>query len=108
MASLWDALGRPPPDAPIPRATTLVWAEARRSLKRALRIIGGAGAWRSPGSLWAAIRGEGLPVGRTWGQLCDGVTLQHVREIELRGTAGIAMRTASWNVRWMLDPHTTV
>ena len=108
MTTLWDALGRPPPDNPLPRATSLAWAEARRALRRSLRGIGGTGTWRSPGMLWAATRGESLPVGRTWGQLCDGITLLHVREAERRGTAGIAMKAASWNVRWMLDPHTTV
>ncbi len=108
MASLWDALGRPYPSAPIPWATTSPWPEARRSLRRALHAIGGVGAWRSQAALWAAVRDDGLPVGRAWEQLCDGVTLKHVREIELRGTAGIAMRTATWKVRWMLDPHTRV
>jgi hypothetical protein len=108
MASIWDALGRPSSTAPMPRATASALAEARRSLRRALHAIGGVGAWRSPAALRAAVRGDGLPVGRTWEQLWDGVTLQHVQETELRGTAGIAMRTATWNVRCILDPHTTV
>ena len=108
MATLWDALGRPPPDNPLPRATSQAWTVARRALRRALRGIGGTGAWRSPAALWAATRGGALPVGRTWGQLCEGLTLLHAREAERRGTAGIAMKAASWNVRWMLDSHTTV
>ena len=108
MASLWDALGRPPPDNPLPRATSQAWSVARRALRRALRGIGGTGAWRSPAALWAATRGGALPVGRTWGQLCEGLTLLHASTAERRGTAGVAMKAASWNVRWMLDPHTTV
>ena len=56
----------------------------------------------------AATRGGPLPTGRTWGQLCDGLTLEHVREAERRVPGRTAMKAASWNVRWLLDPHTTV
>ncbi len=32
----------------------------------------------------------------------------HALEAERRGPAGAAMKAAAWNVRWMLDPTTTV
>ncbi len=37
-----------------------------------------------------------------------GLTLAHAAAAERRGASGAAMKAASWNVRWMLDPHTTV
>ena len=108
MTTLWEALGRPPLDNPLPLGRSGVWRTARQSLRRALRALDGTGGWRSPGALWAATRGEPLPIGRTWGQLCDGLTLEHAREAERRVQGGISMKAASWNVRWLLDPHTSV
>jgi hypothetical protein len=72
MTTLWEALGRPPLDNPLPLGRTGVWKTARQALRSALRGLGGIGAWRSPGALWAATRGGSLPTGRTWATFAMG------------------------------------
>ena len=63
MASLWEALGRPPPAAALPVARSPAWRSARVALLAALAGAGaaaGAGL-RSAHGLWRALAGVPPP-----------------------------------------------
>ena len=109
-ASVWECLGRPNWAALVPGPRTEGWHAARTRLEDGIRLVGRACRIRTPGVLWGLIHtarpGGGLPQRTTWGRLCGDATLGTVLErIEARATAP-GLRPATWNVRWLISPHT--
>jgi len=105
-AALRAALGEPAPVAPLPTARSPAWAAAAALLREALARHGAPGRVRSPDALWRLLRGTERPRGATWGGLLAGRGLDDlVDAMAGRGTEG-EVRLASWNVRWLVAPHT--
>ena len=96
---------RHPLGAALPLVGSRGWHAARLTLYAALLELGGKGAWRSPGALWGALKGGRPPAGATWADLVVGHSLAEVLAAEKR-KRGTTVRVATWNVRWLRDPHT--
>ncbi len=103
--SLWEALGRPCLAAPLPLARSPAWEGARRALRTALSNHGLHHTPRSPTALWRAVHGQRAPPRATWAQLCQQVTLPHLVNRVRAHHSEDGPRLASWNVRWLRDPH---
>ena len=71
---------------------------ARRGLRARLR---------SPTALWGRFyAGRGPPRGATWADLVRGRTVADLaRGLEHGGSGQGDLRLASWNVRWLVSPH---
>ena len=63
MASLWEALGRPPPAAALPGPRAPSWACVRAALFAVLAGAAGGARLRSAGTLWRALAGTAPPRG---------------------------------------------
>ena len=61
MASLWEALGRPPPATALPGPRAPGWVCARAALLAALAGAAGGARLRSAGTLWRALAGTAPP-----------------------------------------------
>ena len=103
MASLWDALGRPPLEASVPPSRSTRWIQRRNRLRQALGETG-RNAVRSAQALWSLAQQTTMPRGATWQQLCHDVTLDTIAA--RIPTPQTQWKLASWNARWLVDPHT--
>ena len=92
--------------APLPGPRTLCWRAACTALVQCLGERGVCARFRSAAVLWRTLSG-GLPrAGANWRQLCElGDVDTLVGAVALRGAAD-GIRFATWNVRWLLSPHT--
>ena len=100
--SLRAALGVCPQHL-LPHYRSGQWTECARLLS-----LTGAGRIRTPTHLWRLLhRGRFLPHGTTWGALCGDTSLESLLEAVTRSSS-IGGAFASWNVRWMVNPHTAV
>ena len=98
--ALLDALGSPRADAPVPAARSAAWNAARQVLNRALQTAG-LPAVQYPAALWALIHDTPYPHRCTWGQLCAGVTLDHLeRPLAAARRVGLP-KLLIWNVRYL-------
>ena len=106
MSSLWEALGRPCLAAPLPGPRSLGWRVACAALHRCLLERGVRAKLRSAAVLWRALGGGRRRAGADWRQLCElGDVDTLVGALGLRDAVG-SVRFATWNVRWLLSPHT--
>ena len=106
MSSLWEALGRLCLAAPLPGPRSLGWRVACAALQRCLLERGIRARIRSAAVLWRALHGGPPRVGADWRQLCElGDVDTLVGALRLREVVG-SVRFATWNVRWLLSPHT--
>ena len=106
MSSLWEALGRPCLAAPLPGPRSLGWRVACAALHRCLLERGVRARLRSAAVLWRALGGGPPRAGADWRQLCElGDVDTLVGALGLRDAVG-SVRFATWNVRWLLSPHT--
>ena len=106
MASLWEALGCPPLAATLPGARSSAWSAAREMLAAQLREHDVTTRIRSAGVLWRLLAGTAPGPGATWGQLCRLGTVEVLaHRVRATGTSQ-DFRIVSWNVRWLLSPHT--
>ena len=106
MSSLWEALGRPCLVAPLPGPRSLGWRVACAALQRCVLGRGVRARIRSAAVLWRALNGGPPRVGADWRQLCElGDVDTLVGALRLREVVG-SVRFATWNVRWLLSPHT--
>ena len=105
-ASLWEALGRPPPDDLVGGRRAASWKHARRSLQDALQTQGchvRVISWRA---LWAACHADPPPLAVTWRVLCSPI---QVGELAVKlNLCGIKKRfgIVYWNVRWFIRHDT--
>ena len=104
--TLWEALGQPTLTGLLPTARSPEWCSTRRTLAAALRKHGLQHKVRSAFTLWNLLHHTSPPRGATWStlianytfnQLCQQLRARHVQ-------AGV--RLASWNLRWLVSPHT--
>ena len=100
------ALGSPPVEGHLPLAASPAWRGASTQLMFALRAAGCRRRFRSAARRWTLVHGDRrIPVGATWGHLCEGATLRTVVEaLEHDRLQGPRMPFISWNVRWIVDP----
>ena len=108
--SVWASLGSPDLQCMVPGPRTWGWQEARRQLEQACRRVGGQCRIRTPGVLWSLLhaprQGGGVPRGLTWERLCGEATVwQLLQRVQLE-QRGYGLRVATWNVRWLVSPHT--
>ena len=96
---LWEAVGRPAWEAPLPSSRSPAWLRAVRSLRGRLDRCPRLRSWRS---LWARVRSDPVPPRGTWGQLCAGADLSRLVD---PCPGGRLFGFTSWNLRWMVDPH---
>ena len=96
---LWEVLGRPAWEAPLPSSRSPAWLRAVRSLRDRVDRCPRLRSWRS---LWARTRGDPVPPRGTWGQLCAGADFGRLADPD---PGGPLFGFASWNLRWMVDPH---
>eukprot|EP00975_Prorocentrum_lima_P001896 411747-Prorocentrum_lima.AAC.1 len=68
-APLLQALGNPPAQGRVPRASEPAWGAARTLLRRSLREVGTPLPVRSPRVLWQMCRPGEPPRTFTWGEL---------------------------------------
>jgi len=104
-ASLWEALGRPRRSAPLPGPRTAAWAFAHTSLLAALALDPAPRA-RPAAVLWTLLAGTRPRPGATWAQLCDLGTVDTLLAALARRVDKRGVRLSTWNVRWLLSPHT--
>ena len=79
---------------------------AGKLLHTSLRRDGSAGRVRSPAALWSLLR-QGLPlVGTKWRRLLFRHNWADLLEALARRRTASGTRLASWNVRWLVSPHT--
>ena len=104
--ALWEALGQPAWEAPLPTARSPAWRVCRQSLQAALEGTGLRQRVRSPSSLGLLLRGR-LPVpGDTWGSLLEGAGWGALCAALRTGAMARGARFVTWNLRWMVSPHT--
>ena len=105
-SALQAALGYPPLGGYLPGARAPAWRHARILLQEHFRRLGLRTHIRSPAALWALLHPTNVPRGATWGQLITDCTLADLERTLRAPTIGQGARLASWNVRWMVSPHT--
>ena len=104
--ALWEALGRPVEGLPLPTAHSPAWRTARNSLRTALAAAGAPSRVRSPRALGLLLRGIPPGPGETWGSLLTGCGWSELCRALRTGNSAAGLRLASWNLRWMVSPHT--
>ena len=101
--SLLEALASPNLELLPPPAALAEWI-ARRSCLRARQGAAGCHAlMRTASALWAAAGVEGRP-GRRWSHL-EGFILSTLAARLNRPVTSSPSHLATWNVRWLLSPH---
>ena len=99
-------MGCPDLAAPLPGPRSLGWRAACTALQRCLLGRGVRARLRSAAGLWRVLGGGPLRAGADWRQLCElGNVDTLVGAMALRDADG-GVRFATWNVRWLLSPHT--
>ena len=104
--ALWEALGRPVEGLPLPTAHSPAWRTARNSLRTALAAAGAPSRVRSPRALGLLLRGIPPGPGETWGSHLTGCGWSELCRALRTGNSAAGLRLASWNLRWMVSPHT--
>ena len=61
---------------------------------------------RTAGALWRLLAGVAPPPGATWGQLCELGDLDRLAQRAAVAAPAVGFQVSSWNVRWLLSPHT--
>ena len=104
MTSLWEALGRPPLEAPLPGPRAIGWRMALVALTHCLLERGVRVRFRSAGVLWCAFAGSLPRPGANWRQLCDLGSVDTLVGALVLGEVADGIRFATWNVSWLLCP----
>ena len=105
--ALWEVLLDPPGADFLPSARSDSWRTRIDSLHSYLRSVGQTTRFRTPTSLWTLLRGTPLPTGATCSLLIGTSSLQDLIDATRRHQDSSGPSFVSWNVRWMVDPHTT-
>ena len=104
--ALWEALGWPGEGLPLPTAHSPAWRAIRSNLRAALTSAGAPPRVRSPRALGLLLRGTPPGPGETWGSLLAGGGWSELCRALRTGNSAAGLRLASWNLRWMVSPHT--
>ena len=102
----WGALGWPGEGLPLPTAHSPAWRAIRSNLRAALISAGAPPRVRSPRTLGLLLRGTPPGPGETWGSLLAGGGWSELCRALRTGNSAAGLRLASWNLRWMVSPHT--
>ena len=107
---VWEHLGCPARAALVPGPRTTAWHEARTRLEHACRHEGRPCRIRTPGVLWSLFQtgrpGGGVPQRTTWDRMWGETTLGTLLGRSETQSTGQGLRLATWNVRWLVSPHT--
>ena len=103
--SLREILLDPRGEEFLPSAHAHSWKTRIESLHAHLRDLGIHHRLRTPSALWAALKGTPLPFAATWDALLGSHSVADLVG-NMRGhRIDSGPSFASWNVRWMVDPH---
>ena len=104
-ASLWALLLQPQGSDLLPLAKSRTWSSQAESLLEWARFHKCNDRIRSPGSLWTILHQTPVPNGATWSDLIAEHTPEDLLAALKRRSATEGPGFASWNVRWLIDPH---
>ena len=103
--SLWALLLQPQGSHLLPFAKSRTWSFQSESLLEWARLHECNDRIRSPGSLWTILHQTPVPNGATWADLIAEHTPEDL-PVALKGrSATEGPGFASWNVRWLVNPH---
>ena len=103
--SLWALLLQPQSSDLLPLARSRTWPSQAESLLEWARSHECNDRIRSPGSLWTILHQTPVPNGATWSDLIAEHTPEDLLAALKRRSATEGPGFASWNVRWLIDPH---
>ena len=106
---MWVALGSPALGRLVPSARCPAWQFCRACL----RAVGVRREFCSPAALWTAVgrpplRSGSVAPGTTLATLYDQVPLSLIADTSLDADHGPWPRLCSWNVRWLVAPHSDI
>ena len=103
--SLWALLLQPQGSDLLPPARSHIWRAQAESLREWIIGNGCKARIRSPSSLWSSLHQTPVPHATTWADLIAGHTPEDLLAAVRDRNAAEGPGFASWNVRWLVDPH---
>ena len=103
--SLWALLLQPQGTDLLPPAKSRVWSPQTESLREWARGHECDARIRSPSSLWTILHQTLVPHATTWADLIAEHTPANLLAALRERSASEGPGSASWNVRWLVDPH---
>ena len=103
--SLWALLLQPQGTDLLPPARSRVWSSQTESLREWARGHECDARIRSPSSLWTILHQTPVPHATTWSDFIAERTPANLLAALRERSASEGPGFASWNVRWLVDPH---
>ena len=104
--SLWAVLLHPQDTDLLPFAKSRTWAAQCESLLEWTRLHECNDRIRSLGSLWTILHQTPVPNGATWSDLIAEHSPEDLINAPKGRNGAEGPGFVSWNVRWLIDPHT--
>ena len=90
----------------VPSRRSLGWVQPIDDLRRALKGTLSLPPLRAWPVLWSVLHGTTPPTHVTWHSLIGGISVSKLRARLNDLPALTGAHLVSWNIRWLLDPHT--
>jgi hypothetical protein len=105
-ASIWALAGRPGLGALVPARRSPGWQGAMKLLRQAVAPSFPLPQIRTWAALWSLLFSTPPPLRVNWYSLIGNITVGELRQRVEAVPKLSGINLASWNVRWLLSPHT--